>query len=557
MSEMMSLDSSDGSNASEDPVYPSITAIAIQPPTVRIAEAPDELPPVMEESEEEEEDVEMVEMPKRAFPAKPGMPLFGALHQKTEAFQNFAEEITNILKIQHAEVMQRFDQHDLLMKDLKEAQSPINRRPSIRPKKDKAVKMQIPKGMDLHKKPTFTPKLFSSLTQADMKLKAGAADVDAEAAKAKKDAMQERTQSLHPQRSFLYRFTHSPGFDLFFALAILVNTVFIGVEVQISVISSQEDTLDWGFTVVLDVYNPHYYKPESPIWVAESDTEEAQRPKPKLLESRPKTKARATSSRATAEEVEEIEEEEEVVTTSVRTFPKIVKVPSQKEKPSHILPDLVVLYEKDDQGNFVQTRDTRFFAGYRSYYSTEQNIQLQAKGKGFHESIRLAVFLDYHQVLDRSYSESAWSSGALPKDSVTFLRKVKESAERVFGNKDSVFVAVLSHIESSSKNETSLLQNINNSPVGSEDLVQIILITRQRVGALGKAKTIEAVTQGHRIPSVIVDDNHQVIQECSDQRIHTAHIKLRRKPAVEDAEVVKNFLLETAEPIERLFGRYR
>lgn len=29
-------------------------------------------------------------MPKRAFPAKPGMPLFGALHQKTEAFQNFA-----------------------------------------------------------------------------------------------------------------------------------------------------------------------------------------------------------------------------------------------------------------------------------------------------------------------------------------------------------------------------------------------------------------------------------------------------------------------------------
>ena len=66
---------------------------------------------------------------------------------------------------------------------------------------------------------------------------------------------------------------------------------------------------DWGFTVVLDVYNPHYYKPESPIWVAESDTEEAQRPKPKLLESRPKTKARATSSRATAEEVEQIEEE--------------------------------------------------------------------------------------------------------------------------------------------------------------------------------------------------------------------------------------------------------
>ena len=315
---------------------------------------------------------------------------------------------------------------------------------------------------------------------------------------------------------------------------------------------------DWGFTVLLDVYNPHYYKPESPIWVAESDAEEAEagRPKPKLLESRPKSKAKAASSRATAEEVEEIEEEE-VVTTSVRIFPKANKVPVQKEKPSHILPDLVVLYEKGDQGNFVQTRDTRFFAGYRSYYSTEQNILLQSRGRDFHESTKLAVFLDYHQVLDRSATESAWGSGALPRDSVTFLRKIKESAEKVFGSKDSVFVAILSHIESSSKNETSLLQNVNNSPIGSEDLVQIILITRQRCGALGKAKTIEAVTQGHRIPSVIVDDNHQVIQECSDQRIHTAHIKLRRKPAVEDAEVVKSFLLETAEPIERLFGRYR
>ena len=64
---------------------------------------------------------------------------------------------------------------------------------------------------------------------------------------------------------------------------------------------------DWGFTVVLDVYNPYYYKPESPIWVAESDAEEAEaeRPKPKLLESRPKAKAKAASSRATAEEVEE------------------------------------------------------------------------------------------------------------------------------------------------------------------------------------------------------------------------------------------------------------
>ena len=199
---------------------------------------------------------------------------------------------------------------------------------------------------------------------------------------------------------------------------------------------------DWGFTVLLDVYNPHYYKPDSPVWVAESDAEEEKaevarpssssaRPKLVLLESRPKTKAKASSSRAAAEEVEEIEEVEvnEVVSTSVGTFPKAGKVPIQKEKPSHILPDLVVLYEKASVGNsFVQTRDTRFCAGYRSFYSTEQNILLQSKGQDYHESTKLAAFVDYHQVLDRSASESAWASGSLPRDSVTFLRKIKESA---------------------------------------------------------------------------------------------------------------------------------
>ena len=50
------------------------------------------------------QDVEMVEMPKRAFPAKPGMPLFGALHQKTEAFQNFAAPRC----VKHEECSRRF-----------------------------------------------------------------------------------------------------------------------------------------------------------------------------------------------------------------------------------------------------------------------------------------------------------------------------------------------------------------------------------------------------------------------------------------------------------------
>eukprot|EP00435_Cladocopium_sp_Y103_P072463 s87_g40.t1 len=237
----MATVSSQESSASEESVASFHPARYVP---VKIDSAPDVLSPVSEDSDEADEDEEMVEMPKRAFPAKPGMPLFGALHQKTEAFRDFAEEITNILKIQHAEVMQRFDQHDLTLKDLKDcSHNPLFRRPSVRPKKEKTVRMQLPKGLDLHKKPTFTPKLFSSLTQADMKLKAGAADVDAETAKAKKDAMAERTKSIHAERGPLWQMVHSPFFDLFFAMAIGVNTVFIGVEVQISVDSSHQESL--------------------------------------------------------------------------------------------------------------------------------------------------------------------------------------------------------------------------------------------------------------------------------------------------------------------------
>ncbi len=165
-----------------------------------------------------------------------------------------------------------------------------------------------------------------------------------------------------------------------------------------------------------------YYKPDSPVWVAESYAEEEKaevarpssssaRPKLVLLESRPKTKAKASSSRAAAEEVEEIEEVEvkEVVSTSVRTFPKAGKVPIQKEKPSHILPDLVVLYEKASVGNsFVQTRDTRFFAGYRSFYSTEQNILLQSKGQDYHGRQVCYLEIDFLEKDQRMGRKGFW-----------------------------------------------------------------------------------------------------------------------------------------------------
>ncbi|CAK9035211.1 Voltage-dependent T-type calcium channel subunit alpha-1H (Voltage-gated calcium channel subunit alpha Cav3.2) [Durusdinium trenchii] len=192
-----------------------------------------------EEEEEDPADEEMVEMPQRALPAKPGVPLFGPLHQRKEAFRDLGEEITNILKIQHAEVMQRLDQQDRTLRELRDVNGAgIRHRPSVKSgrgsinKDKKSVHLDIPK---VKQKSTFTPKLFSSLTAVDLKLKAGAADVDAEATKAKKDAMvTDRTQSINQPRSWLHQTVHSPFFDLCFATAILVNTVFIGAEVELS-----------------------------------------------------------------------------------------------------------------------------------------------------------------------------------------------------------------------------------------------------------------------------------------------------------------------------------
>ena len=39
--------------------------------------------------------------------------------------------------------------------------------------------------------------------------------------------------------------------------------------------------------------------------------------------------------------------------------------------------------------------------------------------------------------------------------------------------------------------QTQFLQNINNCPICAEDLAPVVLFTRQRCGALGKAKTLE------------------------------------------------------------------
>ena len=114
---------------------------------------------------------------------------------------------------------------------------------------------------------------------------------------------------------------------------------------------------------------------------------------------------------------------------------------------------------------------------------------------------------------------------------------------------------MLSHIEESSKNLANVVNTCNSlEAIRGGRLISALFIARSRCGPLGKAAVIEAFTEGH-IPSAIVDDNKEVISECSEV-CHTCHVKVRRKPFAEKAECVRNFLIEFSEPLERLFYRY-
>eukprot|EP00913_Durusdinium_trenchii_P013564 g12734.t1 len=91
-----------------------------------------------------------------------------------------------------------------------------------------------------HPSPKAKAKLFSSLTRVDEELRQKAADVDAEQAKANR---RQRDESEDVGQNFFQRLVSHVAFDLFFAVAILVNAIFIGVEVQAQLLNSDQAVL--------------------------------------------------------------------------------------------------------------------------------------------------------------------------------------------------------------------------------------------------------------------------------------------------------------------------
>ena len=222
-------------------------------------------------------------------------------------------------------------------------------------------------------------------------------------------------------------------------------------------------------------------------------------------------------------------------------------------RPVEKLPDTVLWFDRNFNDRRIQPHEVLFressnyrsYRGYKTYSSTVGGIQTP----------KFVLFVDWHQVLDRSATEGTWNN-TFPRDSIEFLQRVKEAARQHWGTSEALLICVLTFIECSSRNLDNVVNTCNRAEIREGGLIKAIFVTRHPTGPLGKSAVIKSFTLGHRIPCAIVDDKHTIIEEVAQTRCHTCHVKIRRKPWSEDAECVKNFLIEFVEPLERLFALY-
>eukprot|EP00439_Symbiodinium_sp_Y106_P040246 s387_g4.t3 len=79
-------------------------------------------------------------------------------------------------------------------------------------------------------RPTFTPQLFKTFSQTELKLRRDAQK------ESKRHSMQTRSESMptEPLEGRLVRCVKAPAFDVFFTAVVLSNSIFIGLELQVS-----------------------------------------------------------------------------------------------------------------------------------------------------------------------------------------------------------------------------------------------------------------------------------------------------------------------------------
>eukprot|EP00913_Durusdinium_trenchii_P003421 g3168.t1 len=95
-------------------------------------------------------------------------------------------------------------------------------------------------GQKVPTKNSFTPQLFKTFSQNDMTKRKKAHAASARRSLSMGESL---NLQLEPEPSRVQNMVRHPGFDLFFTVVVITNSIFIGVELQLSVAHPKEDFL--------------------------------------------------------------------------------------------------------------------------------------------------------------------------------------------------------------------------------------------------------------------------------------------------------------------------
>ncbi|CAE7254642.1 Cacna1h [Symbiodinium sp. CCMP2456] len=119
------------------------------------------------------------------------------------------------------------------LREMQEEHSEDSRASRAKPRKSKVSQSTDTSAAFKPKRPSYRP-LFQTFTQADLALKQRAADMESKRTRRLFQAKSslEGIEHEEERRSRLQRMIDHPAFDSFFALLVVTNTIFIGIEVQ-------------------------------------------------------------------------------------------------------------------------------------------------------------------------------------------------------------------------------------------------------------------------------------------------------------------------------------
>ena len=161
------------------------------------------------------------------------------------------------------------------------------------------------------------------------------------------------------------------------------------------------------------------------------------------------------------------------------------------------------------------------------------------------------LFLDYHQVLDRSSSETTYNTGKIPEINV---RVVTEIVDYAANRGTKLFVFILSYTVDRTQH---ILDSLEATPSIIPRLSGVI-ITPSPTGRSGKSAVIYNIRESLNVPglqSLLVDDSADVLEECNQwlSDFNAIHVKLKRKRSLEGGVAYRSrkYLEDAVPDLER------